>query len=183
MLQGDKRIAALTRLRVGNDLALAPVLTSLRTLATRVQSLTAEHDTLTAELDILVTRLNPGLRAAYGVGPDTATQLLITAGDNTARLRSEASFAALCGVAPVPASSGKPTGTGSPAAVTVPPTRPSTGSRSSVCVVTSAPVTTLPGRLTPAGPRRKSPSCSRCWSTRSRIGLGRRPRRGSGGRW
>ncbi|MEU3343380.1 IS110 family transposase [Streptomyces sp. NPDC006668] len=73
----------------------------------RVQSLTAEHDALTAELDVLVTRLNPGLRAAYGVGPDTATQLLITAGDNPARLRTEASFAALCGVAPVPASSGK----------------------------------------------------------------------------
>ncbi|MEV5149736.1 transposase [Streptomyces sp. NPDC052727] len=50
---------------------------------------------------------NPGLRAAHGVGPDTAAQLLVTAGGNPERMRSEASFAALCGVAPVPASSGR----------------------------------------------------------------------------
>lgn len=43
----------------------------------------------------------------YGVGPDTAATLLIAAGDNPERLRSEASFAALCGVSPVEASSGK----------------------------------------------------------------------------
>ncbi|MEU0836550.1 IS110 family transposase [Streptomyces sp. NPDC056231] len=107
VLRGDMRVAALVRLRIGSDPIHAPVLTALRTLARRVQSLTAEHMALTSELDGLVTRLNPGLRAAYGIGPDTATQLLITAGDNPARLRTEASFAALCGVAPVPASSGK----------------------------------------------------------------------------
>jgi Transposase IS116/IS110/IS902 family len=55
----------------------------------------------------LVGQINPALRAAYGVGPDTAAQLLVTAGTNTHRLRTEASFAALCGAAPVPASSGK----------------------------------------------------------------------------
>ena len=42
-----------------------------------------------------------------GVGPDNAAALLITAGDNPDRLRSEASFAALCGVNPLEASSGK----------------------------------------------------------------------------
>lgn len=41
-----------------------------------------------------------------GVGPETAGQLLTSAGDNPDRLRSEAAFAHLCGVAPVPASSG-----------------------------------------------------------------------------
>ena len=51
--------------------------------------------------------MNPALRAAYGVGPDTAAQLIITAGANPQRLHSQASFAALCGAAPVPASSGK----------------------------------------------------------------------------
>lgn len=107
VLQGDKRIEALTRLRLGDDPVRVPILTALRTLARRVKNLTEEHDTLTAALDALVTHLNPGLRAAYGVGPDTATQLLITAGDNPNRLRTEASFAALCGAAPVPASSGK----------------------------------------------------------------------------
>jgi transposase len=40
------------------------------------------------------------------VGPQTTAQLLITAGDNPQRITSEASFARLCGVAPVPASSG-----------------------------------------------------------------------------
>ncbi|MFG2716179.1 IS110 family transposase, partial [Streptomyces goshikiensis] len=69
------------------------VLTALRSLARRVQALTAEHDELTAALDGGVTGHNPGLRAAHGVGPDTASQLLITAGGNRDRLRTEASFA------------------------------------------------------------------------------------------
>ncbi|MGW2206863.1 IS110 family transposase [Streptomyces sp. NPDC001774] len=106
-LSRDKRITTLARLRPATDPAHAPLLTALRTLAKRVQNLTEEHTTLTGELDQLVTDRNPGLRAAYGVGPDTAAQLLITAGANPARLRTEASFAALCGAAPVPASSGK----------------------------------------------------------------------------
>ena len=44
---------------------------------------------------------------SFGVGPDTAAALLVTAGSNPERLKSEAAFAALCGVSPVPASSGK----------------------------------------------------------------------------
>lgn len=71
VLRGDKRIDALVRLRVGNDPVHIPALTALRTLARRIQNLTAERTALTAELDALVTQLNPGLRAAYGVGPDT----------------------------------------------------------------------------------------------------------------
>ncbi|MFD9593145.1 IS110 family transposase [Kitasatospora sp. NPDC059973] len=106
-LQGDKRIEALARLRPTGDGIRIAILTALRTLAKRVRALTEEHHALTAALDDLVTGLNPGLRATYGVGPDTAAQLLITAGGNPDRLRTEASFAALCGVAPVPASSGK----------------------------------------------------------------------------
>ena len=43
------------------------------------------------------------------IGHESAAQLLLTAGDNVQRLRSEASFAALCGISPVPASSGKTT--------------------------------------------------------------------------
>ncbi len=49
----------------------------------------------------------PGLLSLYGVGPDTAAMLLIAAGDRPERLRSEAAWAHLCGVAPIPASSGK----------------------------------------------------------------------------
>lgn len=85
------------------------VLGVLRTLARRHQTLTAEADDLEAQLRALVEAINPGLLAAYGVGPVTAAQLLITAGGNPDRLRSEAAFAALCGAAPVPASSGKTT--------------------------------------------------------------------------
>lgn len=64
---------------------------------------------MTAELDRVVAAINPGLRVAYGVGPDTAAQLIITAGTNPHRLRNEAAFAMLCGTAPIPASSGKTT--------------------------------------------------------------------------
>ena len=47
------------------------------------------------------------LSPSRGVGPDTAATFLIAAGDNPERLRNEASFAALCGVSPVEASSGR----------------------------------------------------------------------------
>jgi transposase len=45
--------------------------------------------------------------SAVGVGPDSASALLLAAGDNPQRLHSEAAFAALCGASPVEASSGK----------------------------------------------------------------------------
>ena len=91
----------------GEDPIAAAVLTALKTLAKRHQFLTSQADELEAQVDVLVTAANPALRAAFGVGPNTAAQLLITAGGNPERLRSEASFAALCGAAPVQASSGK----------------------------------------------------------------------------
>ncbi|MGW4441073.1 transposase [Streptomyces sp. NPDC004596] len=101
------RADALARLRPTGDALHAAVLTALKTLARRVKELTAEHKALTKALDTAVTTDNPGLRAAHGVGPDTAAQLLITAGGNPERMRNGASFAALCGAAPVPASSGR----------------------------------------------------------------------------
>src|SRR5215831_17267149 len=55
----------------------------------------------------IVDELAPALVARNSIGHGSAAQLLLTAGDNAQRLRSEASFAALCGVSPVPASSGK----------------------------------------------------------------------------
>lgn len=82
---------------------------ALRSLARRHTELTVEISELDAVLHDLVAHTNPALIAAFGVGTDVAGQLLVTAGDNPARLHSEAAFAALCGVAPVPASSGKTT--------------------------------------------------------------------------
>ena len=64
-------------------------------------------DDLKASLDDLTARANPALRAVKGIGPDVAAILLVTAGDNPERLRNEAAFAAMCGVSPVEASSGK----------------------------------------------------------------------------
>lgn len=106
-LKGTDRTDTLARLRPAGDTVNTAVLTALRSLARRVRELTAEHEALTRALDEEVTVHNPGLRAVYGVGPDTAAQLLVTAGGNGERMRTEASFAALCGAAPVPASSGR----------------------------------------------------------------------------
>lgn len=80
---------------------------ALRSLAHRHTQLTTEITGLDELLDDLVATVNPRLIAATGVGTDVAGQLLATAGDNPGRVHSEAAFAALCGVAPVPASSGK----------------------------------------------------------------------------
>jgi transposase len=71
------------------------------------QALQTEIDDLDAQLTPLVTGVAPQLIALPGVGLDTAGQLLVTAGDNPQRLRSEASFARLCGSAPIPVSSGR----------------------------------------------------------------------------
>lgn len=97
-----------SRSRQGDPTARA-VQTALKILAQRHQFLTTQADTLKTQLRELVREVNPHLLSRYGLGPTTAAQLLITAGGNPDRLRSEASFAALCGTAPVPASSGKTT--------------------------------------------------------------------------
>lgn len=85
------------------------VLTALKSLAQRHQQLSQEITKLDAELTSIIEQTAPHLLHLHGVGATTAAQLLITAGGNPDRLRSEASFAALCGTAPVPASSGKTT--------------------------------------------------------------------------
>ena len=86
---------------------MAATKASLRTLARRWQQLQAELTQLDTQLQTLVTSIAPALVALPGVGVDTAGQLLVTAGDNPQRLRSEAAFAHLCGTAPIPASSGR----------------------------------------------------------------------------
>jgi transposase len=108
-------IAACARLRPGaHGPALATLTdphtatkTSLRHLARRHQYLGQEIAELDADIGPLVAALAPGLLALPGVGPEVAGQLLASAGDNPTRLRSEAAFAHLCGVAPIPASSGR----------------------------------------------------------------------------
>jgi transposase len=86
-----------------------PHLFALKALAQRHQFLHDQSVILEAEIRAIVADANHALMAAHGFGPITAAQLLITAGDNPERLRGQASFAALCGTAPVPASSGRTT--------------------------------------------------------------------------
>lgn len=97
-------IAGLARLRPAHA---DPIPAALRSIARRHQHLTEELNTLEDALAPLVAETNPALAAAKGIGTITAAQLLVTAGDNPDRLRSEAAFAALCGTSPIPASSGK----------------------------------------------------------------------------
>lgn len=80
---------------------------SLKSLAQRYLELNDEIADLEVMIAALVEELAPALIARKAIGNASAAQLLITAGDNPQRLRSEASFAALCGVSPIPASSGK----------------------------------------------------------------------------
>jgi transposase len=80
---------------------------ALRMLAHRALELEAEIKELDAIMKPLVKATAPELVARLGVGTDAASALLIAAGDNPGRLRSEASFAHLCGVSPIEASSGK----------------------------------------------------------------------------
>lgn len=79
---------------------------AMRAIGRRVAELDTEIAALDTDLHALVTTTAPTLTALFGVGVDTAGQLLVTAGDNPDRLRSEASLARLLGIAPIPASSG-----------------------------------------------------------------------------
>jgi transposase len=80
---------------------------ALRSIAVRYRALRAEVQAQDAQLTRLLAAAAPGLLALKGVGTDVAATLVVAAGDRPDRLRSEAAFAHLCGVAPVPASSGK----------------------------------------------------------------------------
>jgi transposase len=80
---------------------------ALRELGRRAEFLADQIDRLDELIVPLVTLHAPGLLTVYGAGPNTAAVLLVAAGDHPERLRSEAAWAHLCGVAPIPASSGK----------------------------------------------------------------------------
>lgn len=83
------------------------VKTALRSLARRHTTAQQEITELDQLITGLIETINPALLDLTGVGPDIAGQLLVTAGQNPARIHSEAAFAMLCGVAPIPASSGQ----------------------------------------------------------------------------
>lgn len=80
---------------------------ALRTLARRVQALDVELKSTRKLIAELVAETAPELLARPCIGPDTASALLVAAGDNPQRLANERTFAHLCGASPIDASSGK----------------------------------------------------------------------------
>ena len=99
--------AAAMRPNPGSDPMVYTTNLMIRNLARRIRALTKEVKDIDRMLKDLVEQSAPDLLELYGVGPDGAATLLVTAGNNPERLRSERSWAHLCGVTPIPASSGK----------------------------------------------------------------------------
>ena len=102
-------VAAALRPREGGDQVAFATKTALSLLGRRVLALDAEKEHLDDLMAKLVEKTAPELLGLYGVGVDTAAALLVAAGDNPERIRSEAAWAHLCGAAPIAASSGKVT--------------------------------------------------------------------------
>jgi transposase len=105
-----KLVAVAARFRPGSlpkDLRAATKL-AMKSVARRHQRLSEEIAELEEQIAQLVSKAVPVLVTLPGVGTDTAASLLVAIGDNPERRKKrEASFALLCGVAPVPPSSGK----------------------------------------------------------------------------
>ena len=83
---------------------------ALRSIARRWIALNEEIKDLEAQIEQLVGQRAPHLLEEFGIGVDTAAEILIVAGDNPERIRSEAAFAKLAGISPVPAGSGMSSG-------------------------------------------------------------------------
>jgi transposase len=101
------RRAAAVRPRQGSDPVVFATKTALRALGRRALPIDAETARIDGLLGQLVRQGHEDLLPLYGVGLDSAAALLVAAGDNPDRLRSEAAWARLCGVSPIEASSGK----------------------------------------------------------------------------
>src|SRR5215203_4045004 len=108
-LSTKELVSVAARFRLADDPRDVPSATkfALRSVARRYEALSEEIAELDAHLDRLVGQAAPELVSLPGIGTDSAATLLIVVGDNPQRLRSEASFASLCGVSPIEASSGK----------------------------------------------------------------------------
>ena len=108
-LSTKELVCVAARFRLADDPRDVPTATkfALRSVARRYEVLSEEIAELEAHLDRLVAQAAPELVSLPGIGTENAATLLVVAGDNPQRLGSEASFASLCGVAPIEASSGK----------------------------------------------------------------------------
>jgi transposase len=101
-------IRALAALRPGAiNSPAASAKMALRALARRWLALDAEIKELDTALKTLVRARAPALMESPGISTGTIADLLVVLDDNPGRIRSESAFAKLCGVCPIPASSGK----------------------------------------------------------------------------
>jgi transposase len=95
--------AARLRPSRSGDPVMAAHKASLCSLARRIQGLEDEIAELDERIEKLLEAAAPELLARFGVGLDTAAAILVSEGDNPERLHSEAAWAHVCGVAPIPA--------------------------------------------------------------------------------
>ena len=111
-LTNSKLINACAALATSGDIAdpAIAICHTLSSLAHRWLQLHDEIKTHSRHLKDLTHSAAPDLVAAVGIGPDVAAEMLITAGDNNNRIRSEAAFAKLCGACPIPTGSGRTSG-------------------------------------------------------------------------
>jgi transposase len=109
-LTATELVARCAGFRIDPARLLEPIVATkaaLRSIARRIRALEEEIALADARLRPAVTAVAPRTAAIFGAGPDVAGQLLVTAGDNPERLRSEAALAHLAGISPLPASSGR----------------------------------------------------------------------------
>lgn len=102
-----QQLSKAARFRAHDDVVVHHTRQALQALALRIRFLNQQINELETEMNELAAQASPALLGTYGVGPHTAAQLLATVGENPDRFKSEAQFAKLCGVCPIPASSGK----------------------------------------------------------------------------
>jgi len=95
-----------TRPQSRQDPELRGALLALRSVARRIKQLIVEERELAREINTLTEKLAPQLLDQPGVGPLLAAQVVLS-WSHKGRIRSEAAFARLAGVAPIPASSGQ----------------------------------------------------------------------------
>jgi len=102
-----RRVAVASRYRPGDPMTpTGGAKRALVTIARRWATLDTEIKELDRAIKAILDSIAAPLLKRHGVGYDTAGALLCTAGDNPDRLATEASFASLCGTAPVPVSTG-----------------------------------------------------------------------------
>ena len=111
-LTDHKLILACAALEAAGEMS-DPEVAMRHTLAAFARRWLALHEEIkvhTRHLKALTQAAAPRMLEAFGVGFDTAAEMLIAAGDNNDRVRNERAFAKLCGVCPIPAGSGRTNG-------------------------------------------------------------------------